>query len=236
MYLSERMGVRAGLQHKQHRLGPSLCLCSGKGGCRHLTGNMAARPHMACMHVCLLRTALKPSCLSGRLLARRKLQRRLWLPPTCPAPLHPACPPRLDQAGITVVVAAGNNNGGDACSYSPASSSSAITVGSTDRNDALSSFSNLGSCLFTFGPGSSIVSASYSSDNGETTMSGTSMATPHVSGRCLALGCTTVHYVQAAVPEGGGCAVGKARAAAVPRGTRLRHGLSVASDACWEGV
>ncbi|KIZ01448.1 Extracellular serine proteinase [Monoraphidium neglectum] len=48
--------------------------------------------------------------------------------------------------------------------------------------DALASYSNIGSCLSVFAPGSSIVSAGYTDDNAESTMSGTSMATPHVAG------------------------------------------------------
>ncbi|GBF90459.1 peptidase S8 [Raphidocelis subcapitata] len=88
----------------------------------------------------------------------------------------------LTAAGLTVVVAAGNNRGADACTQSPASAPSAITVGATTDQDAVASYSNLGSCLSIFAPGSSIVSASYRDDTGESTMSGTSMATPHVAG------------------------------------------------------
>lgn len=84
--------------------------------------------------------------------------------------------------GIMVVVAAGNNNGGDACSYSPSSAPSVISVGATTSQDQIASFSNIGACLFTFAPGAAITSASYSSDTGEATMSGTSMAAPHVGG------------------------------------------------------
>ena len=57
------------------------------------------------------------------------------------------------DAGVTVVVAAGNDNK-DACDYSPASASKAITVGSTTSNDARSSFSNKGTCVDIFAPGS----------------------------------------------------------------------------------
>ncbi|KAL6763457.1 peptidase S8/S53 domain-containing protein [Haematococcus lacustris] len=88
----------------------------------------------------------------------------------------------LAANGIQVVVAAGNNNGGDSCSYSPASATSAITVGASDNNDRLTSFSNVGGCISIFAPGASIQSASYGSDTGEATMSGTSMAGPHVAG------------------------------------------------------
>lgn len=85
------------------------------------------------------------------------------------------------SAGVTVVVAAGNEND-NACGYSPAFVPSAISVGSTTSNDARSGFSNFGSCVEIWAPGSRIVSASVSSDRGSTSLSGTSMACPHVSG------------------------------------------------------
>ncbi|WP_445946634.1 S8 family serine peptidase [Shewanella sp.] len=87
----------------------------------------------------------------------------------------------LVSSGITTVVAAGNSNA-DACSFSPARAVKAITVGSTTNTDARSSFSNYGSCLDVFAPGSSITSAWYNSDNATNTISGTSMAAPHVAG------------------------------------------------------
>merc|ERR550532_388811 len=85
------------------------------------------------------------------------------------------------SAGVTVVVAAGNDNS-DACGFSPAYVPNAITVGSTDSTDSRSSFSNYGSCVDIWAPGSNVVSASSSSDSGTRTLSGTSMACPHVSG------------------------------------------------------
>ncbi len=85
-------------------------------------------------------------------------------------------------AGITYGVAAGNDNGADACNTSPARVAEAITVGSTTNTDARSSFSNIGTCLNIFAPGSSITSAWNSSDTATNTISGTSMATPHVVG------------------------------------------------------
>ncbi|MDQ3749248.1 MAG: S8 family peptidase, partial [Acidobacteriota bacterium] len=84
-------------------------------------------------------------------------------------------------AGVTFAVAAGNDNL-DACNYSPARAASAITVGSTTSSDARSSFSNYGTCLDIFAPGSSITSAWHSSDTATNTISGTSMASPHVAG------------------------------------------------------
>lgn len=87
----------------------------------------------------------------------------------------------LNSAGVTVVVAAGNDNQ-NACNYSPARASGAYTVGSTTSTDARSSFSNYGNCLNIFAPGSSIRSAWYTSNTATNTISGTSMASPHVAG------------------------------------------------------
>lgn len=84
-------------------------------------------------------------------------------------------------AGYTVVVAAGNDNA-NACNYSPARASTAITVGATTSTDARASYSNFGSCLDLFGPGSSIRSTWYTSTTATATLSGTSMASPHVAG------------------------------------------------------
>ena len=88
---------------------------------------------------------------------------------------------RMSAAGVTVAVAAGNDNA-DACSYSPARAASAITVGSTTNTDARSSFSNYGTCLDIYGPGSNILSAWYTGASATNTISGTSMASPHVAG------------------------------------------------------
>lgn len=83
--------------------------------------------------------------------------------------------------GVTMVVAAGNENV-DACSKSPASTATAITVGATTSSDARASYSNFGSCVDIFAPGSSITSAWHTSSTGTNTISGTSMASPHVAG------------------------------------------------------
>lgn len=87
----------------------------------------------------------------------------------------------MTSNGFIMVVSAGNDTA-NACNYSPAFAPNAITVGSTVSTDAISSFSNYGSCVDIMAPGSSIKSASYSSDRGTATMSGTSMSAPHVSG------------------------------------------------------
>lgn len=83
------------------------------------------------------------------------------------------------QAGITFAVAAGNSTA-DACNSSPSSEPSAITVGATDINDVFASFSNYGKCVDINAPGVNITS---DWNNGApNTISGTSMATPHVTG------------------------------------------------------
>jgi subtilisin family serine protease len=84
-------------------------------------------------------------------------------------------------SGVTYAVAAGNSNA-NAGNSSPARVAEAITVGSTTRTDARSSFSNFGSVVDIFAPGSSITSAWNTSDTATNTISGTSMATPHVTG------------------------------------------------------
>ena len=87
----------------------------------------------------------------------------------------------MTNRGVVVVVAAGNETT-DACTKSPARAASAITVGSTTSSDARSSFSNYGSCVDIFAPGSSITSTWHTSTSATNTISGTSMASPHVAG------------------------------------------------------
>ena len=84
-------------------------------------------------------------------------------------------------AGVVFAVAAGNDNG-DACTKSPARAPAAITVGSTTNTDARSSFSNYGTCLDIWAPGSNITSAWHTGDTATNTISGTSMASPHIAG------------------------------------------------------
>jgi aqualysin 1 len=85
------------------------------------------------------------------------------------------------NAGFVYAVAAGND-GADACNTSPASTPSALTVGASTSSDARASFSNWGNCVDLFAPGASISSAWYTSNTAAASLSGTSMAAPHVAG------------------------------------------------------
>ncbi|GAA2528122.1 S8 family peptidase [Pilimelia columellifera] len=84
-------------------------------------------------------------------------------------------------AGVVFVVAAGNDNK-DACNTSPARTPEAITVAASQKNDGPASFTNFGRCVDIWGPGVDIPSAWKDSDTATKTISGTSMASPHVAG------------------------------------------------------
>ncbi|CAI4038409.1 hypothetical protein SMKI_05G0180 [Saccharomyces mikatae IFO 1815] len=85
------------------------------------------------------------------------------------------------EAGIHFAVAAGNENQ-DACNTSPASADKAITVGASTLSDDRAYFSNWGKCVDVFAPGLNILSTYIGSDEATATLSGTSMASPHVAG------------------------------------------------------
>ncbi|MCP2267147.1 S8 family peptidase [Promicromonospora thailandica] len=84
--------------------------------------------------------------------------------------------------GVTFALAAGNDYAADACGGSPGSTPEALTVGATEEDDARAPYSNIGSCVDIFAPGSGITSAWHTGDSDTNTISGTSMATPHVAG------------------------------------------------------
>ncbi|WP_117211882.1 S8 family serine peptidase [Allorhizocola rhizosphaerae] len=83
--------------------------------------------------------------------------------------------------GVTYAIAAGNSNA-NACNFSPARVPAAITLGASERTDARASYSNFGTCLDLFAPGSGITSAWATGDSATNTISGTSMASPHAAG------------------------------------------------------
>lgn len=87
----------------------------------------------------------------------------------------------LTRLGFVVVVAAGNSKR-DACNFSPARVASAITVAASDINDQFASFSNYGKCVDIIAPGVNITSAWIGSSSSTNSISGTSMASPHVAG------------------------------------------------------
>lgn len=88
---------------------------------------------------------------------------------------------RMTDAGVTTVVAAGNETS-DACGSSPAAAPSAITVAASTSSDELAYFSNFGSCVDIIAPGEDITSSWIGGSDATNTISGTSMASPHVAG------------------------------------------------------
>ncbi|MCX4390211.1 S8 family peptidase [Micromonospora peucetia] len=83
--------------------------------------------------------------------------------------------------GISYAVASGNSNA-NACNFSPASVPTALTVNASQNNDARASFSNWGTCTDMFAPGVGVLSAWHTSNTATNSISGTSMAAPHVAG------------------------------------------------------
>jgi subtilisin family serine protease len=84
--------------------------------------------------------------------------------------------------GVTYGIASGNSSGADACGFTPARVTEAITVNASTRTDARATFSNIGTCTDIFAPGEGITSSWNTNDTATNTISGTSMATPHVVG------------------------------------------------------
>jgi subtilisin family serine protease len=98
-----------------------------------------------------------------------------------PSPSVDAAVNAVIADGVTVVVSAGNDSD-DTCNQSPARAPAAITVGASDSDDDVASYSNHGPCNDLFAPGTKILSAWDTDDTATKTVSGTSMAAPHVTG------------------------------------------------------
>ncbi|MFI8894221.1 S8 family peptidase [Streptomyces paradoxus] len=125
-------------------------------------------------------------------------------------------------SGVTYAVAAGNSST-TASSSSPARVTEAITVGATTRTDAKASYSNYGSVLDIFAPGSSITAGWHTGDTATNTISGTSMATPHVAGAAAVYlaGHTTSTPAQVATALVNGAVTGKVTSAGSGSPNRL---------------
>jgi len=164
--------------------------CSGHG--THVAGTVGSATWGVAKHVTLVPVRVLPCSGSG--LTSGVIAGIDWVTANARKPavanmsLGGGANSTLDNAvaasiasGVTYVIAAGNSTT-DACSVSPARLPSAITVGATTSSDARASYSNLGSCLDLFAPGTGIQSTWYTSTTAVAQLSGTSMASPHVAG------------------------------------------------------
>jgi subtilisin family serine protease len=104
------------------------------------------------------------------------------------------------DAGIVMSLAAGNS-AADACGFSPAGETSALTVAASDATDHSASFSNEGACVDLFAPGVDILSDYYTGATATETMSGTSMAAPHVTGIAALYAATFPSATAAAIED-----------------------------------
>jgi subtilisin family serine protease len=168
--------------------------CNGHG--THVAGTVAGRVYGVAKNALIVAVKVLNCAGSGTLTgvinglnwvaanARKPANANLSLGGSYSAAINQAVA-AVVRSGVPVIVAAGNDNA-NACNYSPASEPLAITVGATDigtgSTDIRSSFSNWGTCVDIFAPGSLITSSWHTSDTASNRISGTSMASPHVAG------------------------------------------------------
>jgi len=136
----------------------------------------------------------------------------------------------LDQAvntcvdlGLNFAVAAGNDNA-DACDYSPAAAAKAVTVGASTLADERAYFSNYGKCVDIFAPGLNILSTWIGSSDATKTISGTSMASPHIAG-------LLAYFISLQPKQGSSYAVGKLTPAQLKKNM-----IAIASEDCLAGI
>ncbi|MEV7971635.1 S8 family serine peptidase [Cellulomonas sp. NPDC089187] len=182
--------VRSGFTAVQDGRGTTDC--NGHG--THVAGTLGGSTYGVAKQVTLVPVRVLPCAGSGTfsqliagidwVIADHKPQTPAVANISLGGTLSPAVNAAVDRLiadGVIVVVAAGNGNK-DACGTSPASARSAITVGATTKVDRRWPQSNWGRCLDIFAPGEHILSSSHRSTTASSSMSGTSMAAPHVSG------------------------------------------------------
>jgi len=155
-------GTTVGVAKEAKIFGVKVLNCGGSGT---WSGVISGIEHVVQKHIASSnkKTVISMSLGGGKNIALNAAVEAAWL------------------AGITVVVAAGNDNA-DACNYSPASAPSVITVAASDNKDTSAYFTNWGKCTDIYAPGVNIYAAWIGGTNKYNTISGTSMATPHVAG------------------------------------------------------
>jgi len=155
-------GTTVGVAKEAKIFGVKVLGCSGSGS---TAGVISGIEHVVVRHIASSnkKTVISMSLGGGKNIAMNAAVEAAWL------------------AGVTVVVAAGNENS-DACNGSPASAPSVITVAASDSKDTSASFTNWGKCVNIYAPGVNIYAAWIGGTTMYKTISGTSMATPHVAG------------------------------------------------------
>lgn len=184
-------GGRATADHDTLTDGQNGIDCSGHG--THVAGTIGSATYGVAKNVRLHGVRVLP-CAGSGLVSNlimgidwvtanriRPAVANISITISAPSPATDTAIQNSVNSGVTYVVAAGNSNQ-DACNYSPARASAAIAVGAIVSSDTKATYSNWGSCVDIWAPGTSITSTGHGSDTATRVMSGTSMASPHVAG------------------------------------------------------